>query len=198
MIGVDAIATGFSYALQAMLAKEGLREGDYSFESIGGTVLRAKALMEDKTAATLLTVPFSLTARSKGYRRIANVVESLGAYQAGTVVARRSWAQAHRDTLVRFTRATVKAIDWVRAPENRAAAIAIFRENQKDASESLAGEVIDLLVSDRDGFAPHGGLDPAGMATVLRVRSEYARPRKTLTDASPYIDESVLREALRR
>ena len=196
-IGVDAIATGFSYALQAMLAKEGLREGDYALESIGGTAVRAKALLEDKTPATLLTVPFTLTAKAKGFHRIANVVDSLGPYQSGTIVARRSWAAAHRDTLVKFTRATVKAIDWILAPGNRAAVVAIYRENQKDASEAFASAVIDSLVSEKDGFAPHGALDTAGMATVLRIRSEYGRPRKEVNDAARYVDESVLADALR-
>lgn len=159
--------------------------------------MRAKALMEDKTIATLLTVPFTLTAQAKGYRRIANVVDSLGPYQSGTIVARRSWAAAHRDTLVRFTRVTVKAIDWILAPGNRAAAVAIYRENQKDASEAFANAVIDSLVSDKDGFAPGGKFDAAGMATVLRVRTQYGKPHKELTDVSRYVDESVLADALR-
>ncbi len=196
-IGVDAIATGFSYALQAMLAKAGLREGDYTLESIGGTAVRAKAMLEGKTPATLLTVPFTFAVEAKGYHRIANIVDSLGPYQSGTIVARRSWAAAHRDTLVRFTRATVKAIDWILAPANRAAVVALYRENQKDASEALANGVIDSLLSEKNGFIAGGRFDAAGMATVLRVRSEYGKPRKELTEPARYVDESVLRDALR-
>jgi hypothetical protein len=34
------------------------------------------------------------------------------------------------------------------------------------------------------------------MATVLRIRSEFGRPRKELTDVSRYVDASILRDAL--
>ena len=34
-----------------------------------------------------------------------------------------------------------------------------------------------------------------GVATVLRLRSEYGRPKKELTDASRYLDESYYHKA---
>jgi len=40
-------------------------------------------------------------------------------------------------------------------------------------------------------------IDPEGMKTVLRLRGQYGTPRKELKDASAYIDESFLKEALK-
>ena len=36
------------------------------------------------------------------------------------------------------------------------------------------------------------------METVLKLRSQYGRPQKTLTDPDKYIDESYYRKALAR
>ena len=52
-----------------------------------------------------------------------------------------------------------------------------------------------LREGERDGFIPGARLDAAGMATVLRVRSEYGRPRKELMDPSRYVDDSIPRDA---
>jgi hypothetical protein len=40
-------------------------------------------------------------------------------------------------------------------------------------------------------------IDPEGMKTVLRLRGAYGTPRKELKEASAYIDESFLKEALK-
>ena len=40
-------------------------------------------------------------------------------------------------------------------------------------------------------------IDPEGMKTVLRLRGAYGTPRKDLKEASAYIDDSFLKEALK-
>src|SRR5262249_38719960 len=148
-----------------------------------------------KTAATFLTTPIDLAAEAKGYRRLANLVD-VGPYQSTVAFARRSWAATHRDTLVRFARAASKAMDWIFDPAHRAEATAIYRAHAKDAGPADADATIASLVRDGDGFARGARLDPAGMANVLAIRSEFGRARKHLGDVTRYIDESILREAL--
>jgi hypothetical protein len=48
---------------------------------------------------------------------------------------------------------------------------------------------VNALLGEREGFTRGGALDSEGMMTVLRIRSELGRPRKTLTDPARYIDE---------
>ena len=38
-------------------------------------------------------------------------------------------------------------------------------------------------------------LDPAGIRTVLALRSKYGTPQKSLTDVAPYGDSTYLRKA---
>ncbi len=195
VLGVDAVSTGYSLALRKILQDAGLGENDYTLEPVGGTGQRARALMENRTVATMLTTPLDLAAEAKGYRRLANLVD-VGPYQSTVAFARRSWAATHRDALVRFARATSKSMDWIYDPAHRTEAAAIYREHVKDATDAEADAALDSLVQEKEGFARGARLDPAGMATVLRIRSEYGRPRKELADVSRYVDETILGDAL--
>lgn len=120
----------------------------------------------------------------------------IGPYQTITGVACRSWATGNRATLVRFIRVQVAALDWLFDPVNRSEAVAIYRKYLPNVPEAAAPRHVDALVGEREGLVPKGQLDPEGLNTVLRIRSEFGRPQKQLDDAGRYIDESYYREAL--
>jgi ABC-type nitrate/sulfonate/bicarbonate transport system substrate-binding protein len=197
-LAVDALATGYSLVLRKLLRLGGLEESDYRLESVGGTETRARALMENKFAGTILTTPLETAPESRGYRRLANAVDVLGPYQTIVGMARRHWAAAHRDALVSFIRASTDAIDWLFDPKNGAEAVDIYRRHLPNVPGDAARLHVDALVGEREGFTRGGTLDWDGMRTVLRIRSEFGAPRKTLTDPARYIDERYLKAAMRR
>lgn len=188
VLGVDAVATGYSLVLRKLLQLGGLGEDDYRLEPVGATAMRAAALMENKFAGTILTTPLDIQPESLGYRRLANVMDVVGPYQTSVGIARRGWAMAHRDTLVRFIRASTEAIDWLYDPRNRTNTVAIYRKHLLNVPEDAARRHVDALVGDREGFTRGGAFDSQGMLTVLRIRSEFGRPRRSLTDSARYID----------
>ncbi len=195
-LAVDAATTGYAFVLRKMLAQGGLAEGDYTLECVGGTAARAEALMQGKTAATILTSPLEIIPESRGYRRLANAVDAIGPYQAVLGVARRSWARANEAALVGYIRGYVAALDWLFEPRNRDAAVAIYRKQLPQASEAGAQKAWDVLLAGAEGFQKEGKIDLAGVKTVLALRSEYAKPPKKLDDPSRYIDERYYLEAL--
>ena len=196
-LAVDAATTGYAFVMKKLLQKGGLAEGDYQLEKLGGTAQRAEALMQGKTAATILTSPLEIAPEARGYKRLANAVDAIGPYQAVLGVARRSWAKEHADGLVAFIRGYVQALDWLSDPANRAEAVAIYRKNIPQASEVVANKAWDVLVASPEGFQKKAKLDLAGIETVLKLRSEFGRPQKSLTDPSKYVDESYYQKALR-
>ncbi|HUQ29336.1 MAG TPA: ABC transporter substrate-binding protein, partial [Usitatibacter sp.] len=137
-LAVDAATTGYAFVMLKMLQQAGLREGDYTLDRVGGTGQRAEALMQNKTAATILSSPLEILPESRGYKRLANATEAIGPYQAVSGVARRSWAKEHRAELVGFIRGYVRALDWLSDPANRAEAVAIYRKQIPQASEASA------------------------------------------------------------
>lgn len=194
-LGVDAVATGYSLALRKMLRLSGLADGAYTLESIGGTAMRARALMENKIAGTILTTPLELVPESRGFRRLANLADVVGPYQTIVGMARRSWAARHSDALIGFARAAVNAIEWLFDARNRIDVARIYRQHLPEASEAAALAAVDAMLREREGFSRGGSLDPEGMATVLRIRSEFGRPPRQLDDPHRYIDETYLRAA---
>ncbi len=197
-LAVDAVATGYSFALRKMLQLGGLKEGDYRLESVGATATRAQALMENRFVGTILTTPLEIAPESRGYRRLANAVDVLGPYQMIVGVARRSWARDNRDALVRFIRASTEAIDWLFEPKNRAEAVQIYRDHLPNVTDDAAQLHVSTLLGEREGFTRGGVLSLKGMLTVLRIRSEFGLPWKMLTDPECYIDERYLKAATGR
>jgi ABC-type nitrate/sulfonate/bicarbonate transport system substrate-binding protein len=196
-LAVDAATTGYAFVLRKILQQGGLAESDYQIERFGSTAQRAQALMENKTAGTILTTPLEIAPESKGYRRLANAVDVIGPYQAVLGVARRAWAKENADALTGFIRGFVAALDWLAIPANRGEAVAIYRKYLPQTGEEAAIQAWDALLAGPEGFQKKAKLDRAGVETVLKLRSEFGRPQKTLTDPDKYIDESYYMQAIR-
>jgi ABC-type nitrate/sulfonate/bicarbonate transport system substrate-binding protein len=197
-LGVDAPSTGFAFILRKMLQQGGLAESDYTFERLGNTAARTEALMQGKTPGTIVTSPLDLLPESKGFRRLADSSEAIGPYQSILGLTRRSWARENEGTVVAYVRAYVAALDWMSDPANRDEAIAIYRKNLPAVSEAAARKHWEVLLGGgKDGIERKGRIDMAGVENVLKLRSEFARPQKSLTDPSKYVDESYYRKAVR-
>src|SRR5579859_1478315 len=102
-VAVDAPDTAFAFLLYRMLKVNGVDIGQVVVKPIGATRFRLQAMTTDKAvAAAMLNLPFSLQAQQAGLRRIATAVDVVGPYLSTTGFALRQWAQAHRDTMVRY------------------------------------------------------------------------------------------------
>jgi len=194
-LAVDAATTGYAFVLRKIVQLGGLSEADYTLERVGGTAQRAQALIEGKTAATILTSPLEIAPEAKGYRRLANAVDAIGPYQAVCGAASRAWAREHAGDLMRFIRAYVAGLEWLSDDAHRDEAIAIYRKRVPQASEEGAQEAWNALVPGPEGFQRKAKIDLAGCETVLALRSEFGQPRKELRDASKYVDERYYFEA---
>ena len=197
-VSVDARTTGYAFVLFEMLERGGLRlDQDYTVVRAGGVLQRFQALLERKHDATLLLSPFELQAEARGFKRLGNATDVLGAYQGLVGGARKSWADANRDAVVGYIRAFSEAVDWLYDPRNTDEAVAILRKNLPSMPEAVAKATYGVLLSPSDGFQKKAKIDMEGVRNVLKLRSKYAEPRKSLTDPSKYYDDSFYREAMR-
>ena len=121
----------------------------------------------------------------------------VGPYQALTGVAKRSWARDNADTLVRFIRAYLKALEWLADASHRDEAVAIYRAHIPQASDAVARKAWDALLAGDEGFQKKAKLDRAGIETVISLRKEFARPPVPLGGTDKYIDESYYLKAAR-
>lgn len=197
-LSVDALTTGYAFVLLELMERNGLvLNRDYRTERAGGVLQRFAALMEKKHAGTMLISPFEVQAEARGFTRLANAADVLGAYQGLVGGVRKPWADANRDIVIGYIRAFSEAVDWLYAPQNRSEAIAIFRKNLPQATEQAANTAYNVLLSPKDGFQRKAQIDLKGVETVLRLRSRYGQPQKILTDPKRYYDDSFYRAAMR-
>jgi ABC-type nitrate/sulfonate/bicarbonate transport system substrate-binding protein len=198
-LSVDALTTGYAFVLLEILEKNGLqKDRDYTVVTAGGVLQRFQALMDKKHTGTLLLSPFEVQAEARGFNRLANAIDVLGRYQGLVGGARKSWADANRDSVVGYIRAFSEAVDWLYDPKNKDEAIRIFLKNLPQANAQAAETSYRVLLSPTDGFQRKAQIDMEGVRTVLALRTKYGKPQKTLADPSKYYDPAFYDAALRR
>ncbi|MGB9295261.1 MAG: ABC transporter substrate-binding protein [Pseudolabrys sp.] len=187
-LSVDALTTGFAFVLRKMLADNGLRDDDVVFERAGGVMQRFEALKAGKHAGTLLVTPFELIGNEVGLRVLQSASEVLPHYQGISGAARRGWAADNADTLIAFIRGYLDALEWLYEKGNKQAACELLAAKVPGMTPRLASSTYDILLDRNAGFEPKAALDIKGIETVLKLRSQYGRPEKNLTDPRKYND----------
>jgi ABC-type nitrate/sulfonate/bicarbonate transport system substrate-binding protein len=120
-------------------------------------------------------------------RTLQSASDVLPHYQGISGAARRSWAQQNAGVLTDFIRAYLQALDWLYDRANRPAACDLLMSRVPNMTAELAAQTCNVLLGER-GFERKARLDREGIATVLRLRSEYGRPQTMLSDPEKYSD----------
>jgi len=197
-LAVDAAATGYVLAMRKLLQQGGLADTDYRLDRVGGTVARVQALLENKTAATMVIAPLELEPAARGYRDLANVSAAIGPYQQISGVASRAWAKQNEEKLLSFIRCYKLAMDWLFNPVNQAEALAVFQKYQPGSTAAQAEGAYGSLINGKEGLQREAKLDMNGVRTVLKLRAEFGEPKKAIGEPAKYIDESYYNDAIRR
>lgn len=195
---VDALTTGYAFVLMEMLRRGGLNPGDYKLVSVGGSRHRWEALQEKKAVGALLNPPYDARAEAEGFKRFASSADVIDRYQGSVGAARRQWAAKNEDTLVKYIRAYVAAVDWLYDPANKEEAKAILAKRRKGLKPEAAERSYQQVVHPaRGSLSRKAEIDIEGVRAVLKLRSEFARPKKKLTDPHKYYDPRYYKKALR-
>ncbi len=195
VVAVDALGTGYAFVLFKILEKNGLKLGqDYTTVAVGGGPARLDALKSEKAVAAVMSAPNDTEAKNLGYTILADAAAELGGYQGSAYAVVGSWAKAHEVETVAWLRAIIAAHDWVYA--NKAGSIEVLKSHVKNLSDTDAEIIYASLTTGAGGLNKKADINLAGMKTVLALRGEFATPKKTLTDASKYMDLSYHKKAM--
>jgi ABC-type nitrate/sulfonate/bicarbonate transport system substrate-binding protein len=170
---VDAPNTAYALQAKKILLMNGLREGaDYKVHPLGGTLLRYRAMRENKEyAASMLNPPMSVDAPNSGLRSLGRAVDLLGAYQAGGAFVLRPWAKDNAETLERYIAGYIEAVRWTVAPQNRGTGAKLLVERFK-VDPKVSERTMELLSDPKFGLAPDARFDLQGFRNVLALRAE--------------------------
>jgi ABC-type nitrate/sulfonate/bicarbonate transport system substrate-binding protein len=191
---VDAPNTAYAFQLYKMLELNGVKRGDYTVVSKGGTPQRLAALTEDKNnAAAMLFLPWNIAAERAGLHSLGSAVAVLGPYQGTGVWVRRDWAAGHAEGLMRYLQSTIEGLRWARQPSNRAAAVTILARHLK-IEQDLAEATLERALAPGSGLAVDARLDPEGFRNTLKLRADMEGG--TPQPPEKYLDLSYYERAL--
>jgi ABC-type nitrate/sulfonate/bicarbonate transport system substrate-binding protein len=196
-LAVDATNTAYALVMYQMLKLQGLqRDVDYQVKPVGATVVRVKAMIEDKTlAAGILNLPFSITAERAGLKNMGPAVQSIGPYQATAGWLVRDWGQKNQDTVVRYIQAYVEGLRWSLNPANKAEVVALLADRLKLPAD-VAEKSFEQAADPKVGFARDAQFDLEGFRNVLKIRAEFEGGGTTPPPAEKYLDLSYYQKAL--
>lgn len=194
-IAVDARTSGFVLLLEKALRSNGLRPNDYALVEVGGWESRYRALLEGKSAATLLTPPYIGSALVAGCHLLARGDEMMPVYQATCGTASRRWAERNGETLVSYIRAYVEATQWCFDPRNRKTCLELLAKHN-DIRGAAAEQTLDALIDPKYGLYPKATLNLPGIAAALELRAEMGYLVRPLPRVEKYVDLSYHRSAV--
>jgi ABC-type nitrate/sulfonate/bicarbonate transport system substrate-binding protein len=197
-LAVDALSTGFSFALKEILLKAGVNGTDVSFITAGNTAGRWQAMQEKKAVAALLTLPADLEAVDHGSIALTTVASSFGDYLGNVVALRQGWAAAHRAELNAFLSGVSDAMAWLDSREHKARAIEILHTEMPTLDADKLERVYDALMDSNQGLIRSGVINPEGARTVLSLHAKYADSTQGLQSPETYYDTRYLDAALVR
>src|SRR5258705_52239 len=119
LIGVAAENGSITLSIRKLLALNGLERDDFHTRFVDGTPARLDCLTTGDCAAVPLGQPHDLVAMRRGYRLLGFSTDAVPEYLYTVTAARRSWAAANQDTLVRYVRALASAFQYIRHPAQR-------------------------------------------------------------------------------
>lgn len=193
--GTASLTGGTITALREALKLKGLEyPRDYKLLIIaGGSSANLAALQSGQIAASTVAVPLNFAAEESGLNVIGRLSEGIPHFQTNAFVARRSWAEKNRPTMVRFMKAMVLALRWMHG-------------NPDAAVEFLSKEMQLKPIHARKGWEfytqtrfwpPDGDVTLEGLKNNIRFYADQTGAKGPLPDASKYVDRSYLLEALK-
>lgn len=195
LLGMADEAGSIAISTRKLLALHGLREGDFRVKTIEGTPGRFTCLTHGECVAVPLGQPQDLLAMNEGYRLLGASTEAVPEFLYTVTAARRSWAEAHKDAVVRYVRALGAAFKFIREPGNRKAVVKTVVETT-ESTAAIAEQTLKLFFEPERKVLPRQGeIDVKGLAQAIAFLGEAGTLKEPLPPAERFVDLQYLRAA---
>lgn len=195
ILAVDAPTTGYAVVGVYIMKKHGLEwNRDYTFKAFGNTAARADALTRGDAAGAMMNLADE-EIQKRGFKVLARAEDHVKHYARGLGAARRDWANANEDLLVRFIRAMVRATDWFQDAKNKDEFMQLLLAETKN-NKARAAAIHRQALSANLGITPRSRIDLEGIRTVLQLRESAGLMKPPVPTAEKYVDERFYQKAL--
>jgi ABC-type nitrate/sulfonate/bicarbonate transport system substrate-binding protein len=195
LLGLADEAGTISISTRKLLALHGIRDGDFQVKTIEGTPARLSCLRRAECIAVPLGQPQDLLALQEGYRLLGLSTDAVPEFLYTVTAARRSWAAANKDAIVRYIRALAYSFKFIRDPTNRKSVVKIIVETT-GSSEVIAAQTLALYFEPERKVLPRQGeLNLNGLTQVIAFMGEAGTIKAPLPAARRFVDLQYLEAA---
>lgn len=195
LVALSAPPDTITLSTRLLLAKGGLKDGDYRIKEIIGSTQRADCLASGACDAVPLGQPDDIIFTQKGFHKLGDSLEVVPELQFNVIATRRSWAVAHKDVVIALARAFGATFRYLRDPANRDDVAKMIVETT-GASAEVAQAVLALYYEPDRGVMPkQGEINMAGLAKVIGLLAAAGEIGKPLPSAARFVDLQYLRAA---
>ncbi|SAL13982.1 transport protein [Caballeronia peredens] len=192
-LAVDAMTTGFAFALRKTLERHGVPEDEIEFVAAGGTGNRYRQLMAGTFDATLVRTPFEVLAQARGFTALAAISDVFPAYLGTVGASRRDWLDANRDVAVSFMLAYRRALKWIFDESNRPDACAMLARYFTELSAQECEAVLAALLDPKKGLILDMSIPDEGVEQVKSIRESITGLNSAA--ALTYVSRELLDQA---
>ena len=195
LLGFAAETGSITISIRKLMAMNGLKRDDYQTKFVDGTPDRLACLTAGDCYAVPLGQPQDFAAMRQGYRLLGLSTEAVPDFVYTVTAARRSWAEANKDTLVRFVRGLGAAFRYIRDPARRNDVVRTVVETT-GFPEANARLTLSLFFEPERNVLPRQGeIDLKGFATAIAFMGEAGVLKAPLPPPERFVDLQYLRAA---
>jgi ABC-type nitrate/sulfonate/bicarbonate transport system substrate-binding protein len=195
VLAADAVTTGYAVVAMAILKKYGLVwKRDYTVTSFGNTIARADAMSRGEAVGAMMSMPDE-EIKKRGFKVLTEAKDHVKNYARGLGATRRQWANANEDLVVRFTRAMIRATDWLQDGKSKDDVIQLLLAENKN-NKTRAEAMYAAALSPTMGFTPRSRIDLEGIRTIIELREIAGLMTPPVPKPEKYIDERFYQNAL--
>jgi ABC-type nitrate/sulfonate/bicarbonate transport system substrate-binding protein len=189
-IAISRFGSATDLGVRMALDKVGLNaEKDVVLLQIGAQTARFAALRSKNVQATIITPPFTLTARKLGFNTLIDMAQLKIPYQLTALLALRPYVKAHPGIVENTIAALAEGIHFYKTQKEASIKILgkYLRTNDREALDETYREIALKVVPKK----PYPTL--AGIQTIL---NEYAKTNPKAKNAEPkeFIDSSFVKK----
>jgi ABC-type nitrate/sulfonate/bicarbonate transport system substrate-binding protein len=195
LVGLADPGGSITLSTRKLLALHGLREDEIRVKTIEGTPARLICLRRGECAAVPLGQPQDLLAASEGYRVLGLSSEAVPEFLYTVTAARRSWAAANRNAVVRYVRALAASFRIIRDPAERASVVNTIVETT-GVPAAVAERTLALYFEPERKVLPRRAeIDLDGLAQVIAFMGEAGQLKAPLPAPERFVDLQYLQQA---
>jgi ABC-type nitrate/sulfonate/bicarbonate transport system substrate-binding protein len=195
MVGMSLAVDTISIASRMLLEKHGLQDQAYRTKELVGTPVRADCLSKGECDAVPLGQPDDILFMQMGYNKLGDSLEVIPALQFSVIAARRDWAQANPDAVMRLTRAIGGTYKFMRDKANRDEVARLATEATGAPIDVMRTVLAFYYEPDRGVMPKQGEIDMAGVAKVIELLGRSGDLKAPLPAVERFVDLQYLKAA---